>query len=63
MRLRGDEMTAGWRNLRNEEIDNLYFSPSVIRMMKSRRMGLTWHVARIEEEKRGAYGIFVGRLQ
>jgi hypothetical protein len=33
-----DEMTGGWRKLHNEEPYNLYYSPSVIRMMKSRRM-------------------------
>jgi hypothetical protein len=57
-----DEVTAGWRKLHNEEIHNLYSSPSVIRMMKSKRMRLTWHVARIEEKK-DAYGIFVGRSE
>jgi hypothetical protein len=40
-----DEMTGGWRKLHNEELRNLYFSPSVIRMMKSRRMKWAGHVA------------------
>jgi hypothetical protein len=33
-----DEVTRGWRNLHNEELHNLYSSPSIIRMTKSRRM-------------------------
>jgi hypothetical protein len=33
-----DEVTGGWRKLHNEELHNLYFSPSIIRMIKSRRM-------------------------
>jgi hypothetical protein len=33
-----DEVTGGWRKLHNEELHNLYSSPSIIRMMKSRRM-------------------------
>jgi hypothetical protein len=33
-----DEMVGGWRNLHNEELHNLYYLPSIIRMIKSRRM-------------------------
>jgi hypothetical protein len=33
-----DEVTGGWRKLHNEEVHNLYSSPSMIRMIKSRRM-------------------------
>jgi hypothetical protein len=40
-------MTGGWRKLQNEELHNLYYSPSIIRMIKSRRMRLAGHVARI----------------
>jgi hypothetical protein len=40
-----DEVTGGWRKLHNEELHNLYSSPSIIRMIKSRRMRLTGHVA------------------
>jgi hypothetical protein len=43
--LKRDEVTGGWRKLHNEELHNLYSSPSIIRMVKSRRMGFTWHVA------------------
>jgi hypothetical protein len=49
-----DEVTGGWRNLHNEELHNLYSSPSIIRMIKSRRMRWAGHVARIGE-KRNAY--------
>jgi hypothetical protein len=54
-----DEVTGGWRKLHNEELHNLYSSPSIIRMIKSRRMRLAGHVARMGE-KRNAYRIFVG---
>jgi hypothetical protein len=40
-----DEVTGGWRKLHNEEGHNLYSSPSIIRMMKSRSMGWAGHVA------------------
>ena len=34
-----DEVTGEWRKLRNEELNNLYSSPSIVRVIKSRRMG------------------------
>jgi hypothetical protein len=40
-----DEVTGGWRKIHNEELHNLYSSPSIIRMMKSRRMRWAGHVA------------------
>jgi hypothetical protein len=46
-----DEVTGGWRMLHNEELHNLYSSPSIIRIIKSRRMMWAGHVARIGEEK------------
>jgi hypothetical protein len=39
-----DEVTGGWRNLHNEELHNLYSSPDVIRMIKSRSLRWTGHV-------------------
>jgi hypothetical protein len=42
-----DEVTGGCRKLRNEELHNLYSSPSIIRMIKSMRMRWAGHVARI----------------
>jgi hypothetical protein len=47
-----DEETGGWRKLHNEELHNLYSSPSIIRVVKSRRKKWEGHVARMwgEEE-------------
>jgi hypothetical protein len=42
-----DEVTGGWRKLHNEELHYLYSSPSIIRIIKSRRMRWAGHVARI----------------
>jgi hypothetical protein len=54
-----DEVIGGWRKLRNEELHNLYCSPSIIRITKARRM--RWgHVARLGE-KRYAFRILVGK--
>jgi hypothetical protein len=41
---RRDEVTGGWRKLHNEEVHSLYSSPSLIRMIKSRRMRWAGHV-------------------
>jgi hypothetical protein len=41
-----DEVTGGWRKLHNEELHNLYSSPGIIRINKSRRMTWAGHVAR-----------------
>jgi hypothetical protein len=53
-------VAAGWRKLHNEELHNFYSSPSIIRMMKSRSMRWSVHVARMGE-KRNAYRILVGK--
>jgi hypothetical protein len=42
-----DEETGGWRKLLNKELHNLYSSPTIIRMIKSRRMRWAGHVARM----------------
>jgi hypothetical protein len=55
-----DELTGDWRRLHNEELNDLYSSPNIIRVIKSRRMRCAGHVARMVE-KRGAYRILVGR--
>jgi hypothetical protein len=57
-----DEETGGWRKLHNEALRNLYSSPSIIRMIKSRRMRWAGHVARMGE-KRNAYRILVGKTE
>jgi hypothetical protein len=55
-----DEVTGGSRKLHNEELHNLYSSPSIIRMIESRRMGLAGNVARMGKE-RNAYRRLVGK--
>jgi hypothetical protein len=55
-----DEVTGEWRKLHNEELRDLYSSPSIIRIIKSRRMRWAGHVARMCE-KRNAYRILVGK--
>jgi hypothetical protein len=55
-----DEVTGERRSLRKEELNNLFSSPNIIRVIKSRRMRWAGHVARMEEN-RGAYRILVGR--
>jgi hypothetical protein len=55
-----DEVTGEWRKLHNEELHDLYSSPSIITIMKSRRMRWAGHVARIRE-KRSAYRLLVGK--
>jgi hypothetical protein len=57
---RRDEVTGGWRKLHNEELHDLYSSPSIIKIMKSRRMRWAWHVTRMGE-KRNAYRLLVGK--
>jgi hypothetical protein len=46
-----DEVTGGWREVHNEELHNLYSSPNIITMIKSRRMRWAGHVARMERRE------------
>ena len=57
---RRDEVTGQWRRLHNEELNDLYCSPSTVRVIKSRRMRWAGHVARMGEEW-GAYRVLVGK--
>jgi hypothetical protein len=55
-----DGVTLGLRKLHNEELHNLYSSPSIIRIIKSRMMRWVGHVARMGE-KRNVYRLLVGK--
>jgi len=53
MRLsKAEEVTGQWRRQHNSALHDLYFSPNMIQVIKSRRMRWAGHVARMEEEKR-----------
>jgi len=51
---RSDEVTGEWRRLHNQELNDLYSSPNIVRVIKSRRMRWVGHVAHMGEE-RGVY--------
>jgi hypothetical protein len=55
-----DGLMGGWRKLRNEVLQDLYSSSSIIRIIKSRRMRWAGHVARLGE-KSNVYRLLVGR--
>jgi hypothetical protein len=55
---RRDEVTGEYRKLHNEDLHDLYSSPSIIRLIKARRMRWAGHIARMGE-KRNAYRLFV----
>jgi hypothetical protein len=55
-------LTGGWRKLHNEEFHNLYSSPSIIRIIKSRRMRWAGHVAR-RGEMRNVYRLLVRKSE
>ena len=57
---RRDEVTGEWRRLLNEELNDLYSSPNIVRVIKSRRMKWAGHVARMGE-KREVYSVLVGK--
>jgi hypothetical protein len=57
---KGDEVTGEWRKLHNEELHDLYSSPNIIRVIKSRRMRWAGHVARMGE-KRSIFRVLVGK--
>jgi hypothetical protein len=54
-----EEVTGEWRKLHNEELNNLYSSPKIVRVIKSRRMRWAGHVARMGG--RGVYRVLVGK--
>ena len=55
-----DEVTGEWRKLHNEELNDLYPLPNIVRVVKSRRMRWAGHVARIVED-RGVHRVLVGK--
>ena len=55
-----DGLTGEWRKLHNEELNDLYSSPNIERVIKSRRMRWAVHVARMDE-RRGVHKVFVGK--
>ena len=57
---RMDEVTREWRKLHNEELNDLYSSPNIVRLIKSRRMKWAGHVARMGD-RRGVYRVLVGK--
>ena len=56
-----NEVTGEWRKLHNEELNDLYSSQNIIRVIKSRRMGWAGHVPRMGE-RRGAHRALVANL-
>jgi hypothetical protein len=54
------EEDGSWRKLHNDELHNLYSSPNIVRVIKSRRMRRVGHVARMGEGT-GVYRVLVGR--
>ena len=57
---RRDEVTGEWRRLHNEELNDLYSSPNIVRVIKSRRMRWAGHVAR-KGKRRGVCSVLVGK--
>jgi hypothetical protein len=57
-----DEGTGEWRKLCNEELNDLYSLPNIVRVVKSRRIRWAGHVARMGEE-RGVYRVLVGKYE
>ena len=55
-----DEATREWRKLHHEELNDLYSSPNIVRVIKSRRMRWAGHVACMGD-RRGVYGVLVGK--
>ena len=54
-----DEVTGEWRKLHNEELNDLYSSPNIVRVIKLRRMRWADHVARVGE-RRCVYRVLEG---
>ena len=59
---RRDEVTGEWRKLHNEELNDLYCSPIILRVIKSRIMRWARHIARMGE-RRGVYRALEGKSE
>jgi hypothetical protein len=57
-----DEVTREWRKLHNEELNDLFSSPTIVQVLESRRMRWVGHVARVGE-RRGVYRVLVGKRE
>ena len=57
-----DEVTGEWRKLLNEELNDMYSLPNIVRVVKSRRMRWAGHVARMGED-RGVHKVLVGKSE
>ena len=57
-----DEVTREWIKLHDEKLNDLYFSPNIVRLKKSRRMKWAGHVTRMGKG-RGVYRVWVGKLE
>ena len=57
-----NELTGEWKKLQSEVLNDLYSSPNIIRLIKSRRMRWAAHVARFEES-RGVYRFLMGKSE
>jgi len=57
---RRDEVMGEWRRLHNGELNDLYSSPNIVRVIKSRRMKWAGHLAHVGEE-RAVYRVLVGK--
>jgi len=55
-----DKVTEEWRKLHSEKLNDLYCTPNIVRVIKSRRMRWVEHVARMRE-RRGIYRVVVGK--
>jgi hypothetical protein len=58
--LKRDEVTGKWRKLHNEELNDLYSLPNIVRVVKSKIMRWAGHLARMGEE-RGVHRVLVGK--
>jgi hypothetical protein len=60
--LKRDEIMREWGKLHIEELNDLYFLPNIVRVLKSRRIRWAGHVVCMEE-KRGIYRVLMGKLK